>query len=42
MMGAMSQDHTGLSMDKQDLERYADIEKWKRQRKYLESILSGE
>lgn len=32
MMGAISPDHTGLSMSTKDLDRYPCIQQWKRQR----------
>jgi len=34
MMGALSPDHTNLSMPKDDLARYSGIERWKRRREF--------
>ena len=40
MMGALSPDHAGLSMDKQDMSRYPCIDKWRKNRDSLKRNLN--
>lgn len=38
MLGALSPDHTNLSMSAKDLERYPDIKKWRQPNRNLNAI----
>jgi hypothetical protein len=41
MLGALSPDHIGLSMDQKDVDRYPILEQWKQQRKHRQRNLNA-